>query len=140
MTVNRLLGAIVVAFGATLLLWLIPANVSAAPGSVMDPALFPRLAAWLLIGLGTLQLIVPSEAPQVPPLWEVLRLAGVAALTLAAVLLMPETGYILTSVVLMAALAVLVHERRIHWLAVIVAGLPVAIWLLFEIVLQRPLP
>lgn len=140
MTVNRLLGAIVIAFGATLLLWLIPANVSAAPGSVMDPALFPRLAAWLLIGLGALQVLVPPGEPQVPPPWEVLRLGAVALLTLAAVLLMPRLGYILTSVALMAVLAGLVHERRIHWLAVIIAGLPVAIWLLFEIVLQRPLP
>ncbi len=53
MTLNRFLGGAWIAVGVLLLAYLIPANVTEAPESVMNPALFPNIAAWLVIGLGS---------------------------------------------------------------------------------------
>ncbi len=55
-------------------------------------------------------------------------------------LLIDRVGYLVAAIGLMAAICAVTGERRPLWTAGVVLGLPVAIWLLFEQVLGRPLP
>lgn len=137
---DRVLGGVVVAAGVFLLLYLIPHQVTAMPDELRDPSLFPRIAAWLLVGLGGLQILVPGPKTKLPTRRELLRLAGLLALLVAASLLLPVFGFVPTAIGLMACLALLMYERRPLWLAITILGVPPAVWALFEIVFKRPLP
>ncbi|WEX08098.1 tripartite tricarboxylate transporter TctB family protein [Chelativorans sp. AA-79] len=127
-------------FGAVLLLYAIPANVRMIPGALPYPALFPQIAAWLFIALGLIQVFFVNAQVQVPSARRILFFGLAAVLTLAALLLVDRLGYLPVMIALMAGVVWMVRERRWAWVAVVVLGLPVGIWLLFEQVLQRPLP
>lgn len=140
MTTDRVLGGIVVLFGGLLLAWWIPANVTATGTLFPNPALFPKIAAWLFIILGFAQMVfVRTETPATTGP-QLLLFAAAAAATLAAMLLIDRTGYLVAAIGLMAATCAITGERRPLWTAGVVVALPVAIWLLFEQVLGRPLP
>lgn len=137
---KRVVGLASVALGLFLLLVGIPMHVTSNGGLIGNPALFPLLAAWLLIGLGALQVIVGGPAPALPALGEPVRFALFAAVTVAATLLLTRIGYLATAIGLMAIVTLLIYERRPIWIAVTVLAVPVGIWLFFEHLLERPLP
>ena len=58
---DRVLGGAVLAFGASLLLILIPVYTTPQPGSPTDPSLFPRIAGWMFVLLGGLQIVFPGQ-------------------------------------------------------------------------------
>jgi tripartite-type tricarboxylate transporter receptor subunit TctC len=139
MHVERVLGAIGIAFGILLLTVVIPRHVTSTPGFV-NPARFPQLAAWLFVGLGTIQCFgAKASAPEVE-LRLLARLALVAACLVVTILAMTRIGYLASSIALMAAICAIMFERRTTWLAVTILATPIGVWLLFEVVLRRPLP
>ncbi|MDF0601381.1 tripartite tricarboxylate transporter TctB family protein [Psychromarinibacter sp. C21-152] len=140
MTVDRLLGALVAGFGVVLLFVLIPAHVQARPGEPVDPSLFPRIAAWMLMLLGGLQMVFPGGGTTVPPPRDIGRLALAVAMLVAAALVLRVIGFIPTAILLMGTTVLLIHERRPLWAVLSVLAVPVLVWALFELVLQRPLP
>jgi putative tricarboxylic transport membrane protein len=140
MLVNRIVGFVFASFGAFLLLFAIPAYVSNSGTLFLNPALFPNVAAWMLVGLGVLQFVVGGSNPPLPSRTEVMRLALIVALTVAAALLLERFGYLVTSFALMTAVIVMIHERRFVWAAITIAGVPTGIWLFFVVLLDRPLP
>lgn len=140
MLINRIVGFVVAGFGAFLLLFAIPAHVSNSGTLFLNPALFPIIAAWMLVGLGLLQVIVSGPTPALPSRMEVLRFALTAALTAVSALVLERFGYLATSFALMAAITIMIHERRLVWAATTIAVVPTGIWLFFVVLLERPLP
>jgi hypothetical protein len=140
MTSDRILGAAAIVFGGFLLLYAIPANVRTVQGVVPYPAMFPQIAAWMFIGLGAAQMIFVKSAVEMPSLMRAGMFAVAAAATLAALLTVDSFGYLPVMITLMAAIVLIVRERRAIWVATVIMGLPIGIWVLFEQVLQRPLP
>lgn len=141
MTQERVIGGCVVVFGALLLLFIIPTQVTSMPGIPTDPGLFPKLAAWIFIVLGLAQIVFAGETND----------SGIGAAELGKLLLvmlilvscgwaMEEFGHIPAMTALMIASVLLVYERRWYWIATTVLILPIGCWSLFEIVLERPLP
>ena len=98
------------------------------------------IAAWMLIGLGLLQVVFSGPGPALPSRTEVLRFALTAALTVVAALCLERFGYLVTSIALMAAVIIMIHERRFIWAATTIAVVPTGIWLFFVVLLERPLP
>lgn len=142
MTVDRLLGGMFALFGIFLLAYAIPANVQTVPGLLVfpNPALFPQVAAGLFILLGLLQMLFVKTSADLPG-WKRLGLfAAAAGATLAAMLLIDDLSYLPVAIGLMVAVCLVTGERRPLWLGTVIVGLPVGTWLLFEQVLQRPLP
>lgn len=138
--VDRVLGGMLAVFGGILLFVLIPNHVSGRPGEPVDPSLFPRIAGWMLLSLGVLQMVFAGGATWLPQRRDLGRLAVVIGLLVAAAVLLPIAGFIPTAICLMAATILLVHERRPLWASISILGLPLMVWALFEVVLQRPLP
>ncbi|WP_269584073.1 tripartite tricarboxylate transporter TctB family protein [Roseibium sp. Sym1] len=137
---DRILGGAVAGFGVFLLLYLIPNYVTSMPGELRDPSLFPRIAAWMILVLGAIQVFLPGPNGRLPSLGEVGRAALVVVALTLVTLALPRIGIIAGGIVLMAFSAALMFEKRLLWLAVTVLFVPVCVWGLFEVLFGRPLP
>jgi magnesium-transporting ATPase (P-type) len=138
---ERIIGGCVVAFGALLLLFIIPAQVTSMPGMPTDPGLFPKMAAWIfiLLGLAQIAFAVPGKDDGIG--WaELGRLTLILTILTVTGFAMERFGHIPAMTGLMIASVLLMHETRWYWIATTVLILPVGCWSLFEIVLERPLP
>lgn len=141
MTQERVIGWCVVLFGALLLLWIIPAQVTSMPGVPTDPGLFPKMAAWIFIALGLVQIAFARETGDAGiGLVELGRLTLIMGILTIAGYAMERFGHIPAMTGLMMASVLLMFETRWYWIAVTILLLPVGCWSLFEIVLERPLP
>ncbi|MGR3659579.1 MAG: tripartite tricarboxylate transporter TctB family protein [Paracoccaceae bacterium] len=140
MTLDRIIGGIVVAFGGFLLLYFIPAHVRVIENRIPYPAMFPQMAAWMFIGLGLVQMLSGKAEFEFPSGRQFLAFLGVVFLTLIAVLFVEKIGYLPVMITFMAAIVIVSHERRPFWAAIMIIALPIGVWLLFEQVLQRALP
>lgn len=140
MTLDRIIGGIAVCFGGFLLLYGIPANVRMVENAMPYPAMFPQIAAWMFITLGLAQMVIGKGEFNFPSARQFLAFLGVIFLTLIAVLFVEKLTYLPVMITLMAAIAFISQERRPMWLAIIVLGLPIGVWLLFEQLLGRQLP
>lgn len=141
MTVNDQFSGVAVALcGGFLLTFLIPNYVTAIPGDLRDPSLFPRLAAWMLVGLGFLQILFPGRASRLPTKGEILRGALVVCALILSTFAMPRFGFIPVMIALMTFTTLLMMERRILWLVVVILGVPIGAWLLFDVLFGRPMP
>lgn len=89
---DRILGGAVAGGGAFLLLYLIPNYVTAMPGSLRDPSMFPKIAAWMLLGLGLLQILLPGPNGDLPAPRDIGRGALVIAALTLATLALPHAG------------------------------------------------
>jgi|GEM_PF-1650583 len=136
---DRIFGLCVMGFGVFLLLFFIPAEIAEGRGPI-DPARFPSFAAWLFIILGGLHTILSAPGISWPAPREAARVLAVFAITVAACLLMPKLGYIVTAIATMIALTILMFERRPHWVALTVAAVPLGLYAFFVLLLHRPLP
>jgi putative tricarboxylic transport membrane protein len=139
LTAERIVGAAAIAFAMFLLLWLIPAQVSSSRGPV-NPQLFPKIAAWLILGLGIIQVFARRPTSEKVPLVELVRIATVALVVTVAALAMHWIGYLPAMMLMMAAIVVMMQDRRPKWLIVSVVGVPTVTWALFVQLLGRPLP
>lgn len=140
MTLDRIIGGIAVLFGGFLLIYAIPANVRMIDRPVPYPAMFPQMAAWMFIGLGVVQILVGKAEFEFPTAKQFLAFLGIVVLTLVAVLNIEKYGYLVVAIPLMAAITMVSRERRPLWMATMIIGLPIGVWLLFEQILQRQLP
>lgn len=139
LSVERVLGAIGIALGVLLLTVLIPRHVTEVPGYV-NPATFPKIAGWLFIVLGTIQLVMGGQSAHEANPRGVARLGLVALCLAATIFAMPRIGYLPSAIGLMGAICLIMFERRWLWLAVTILVVPIGAWTLFDVVLGRPLP
>lgn len=141
MSQERVIGGCVVLFGVLLLLVIIPVQVTSMPGVPTDPGLFPKLTAWIFIGLGLAQIVFSGQSSDAGiGLAELGRLVLIIGILIATGYSMEHYGYLPAMTGLMIASVLLVHERRWYWIATTILILPIGCWSLFEIVLERPLP
>ncbi|MBL1421724.1 MAG: tripartite tricarboxylate transporter TctB family protein [Alphaproteobacteria bacterium] len=140
MTIERFLGGITVLCGVLLLLYGIPAHVQEVETAIMSPRVFPQIAAWLFVVAGTVQFFFVKSKLKLPTRREFIRVLVVCALILAMTYLMDKFGYLVGAVSMMAVIMYMVYERRPLWLGIAIVIVPIAIWILFVIVLKRPLP
>ena len=136
---DRVLGGVVMTFGASLLLFLIPAFTSPQPGSPTDPALFPQIAGWMFVLLGGLQIVFPGNMQMTLTMREVSRLSVLTLCLVAASILMPVVGYLPASIALMVVVMLMIYERRPLWTIISVVAVPVGVWIAFEFALKQPL-
>lgn len=140
MTLDRILGGAAVLFGGFLLLYAIPANVRMVEGAMPYPAMFPQIAAWLFVGLGIIQFFFVKSEVEFPSLKRFATFFVAVGLTLIALLFVEQFGYLPVMIALLGSIIFLVRERRPLWMVVGVLGLPIGVWVLFELILHRPLP
>lgn len=136
---ERLIGGGAILLGAFLLFYLIPDQVVSMQGAV-DPSLFPRVAAWLFVGLGIVQLLTKTQTTMGVDRAQFLRVCFLCLVALFCIILMPIVGYLAASVGLMIVVCSVMFEKRWLWLVTSVVVVPVCVWLAFEILLRRPLP
>lgn len=121
----------------------IPGQSYAAIENVQSPAFFPILISLLLIGLGLLLLAsrlrnptkaqsVGLRSDEVGPVEAPGRLLATAICLIAYYSALTLIGMVTASVVLIAALALILGYRRFAVLGTIALALPVAIYLAFE--------
>ena len=140
MTIERFLGGITVLCGVLLLLYGIPAHVDDVETAIMSPRVFPQIAAWIFVIAGSVQFLFVKSKLKLPTRREFIRVLVVCGLILAMTYLMDKFGYLVGAVSMMAVIMYMVYERRPLWLGIGIIIVPIAIWILFVIVLKRPLP
>ncbi|MCC2096902.1 MAG: tripartite tricarboxylate transporter TctB family protein [Hyphomicrobiales bacterium] len=139
MTLNRWLGAAGVLAGTVFLLAIIPAQTEKVSYGALQPRTFPIVAAVLMMVFGLAQMIRPTGATTFEPA-KAARAALIVAISIAAVPVMEYAGYMIAGPILVGVLMLFAGERRWPWIAAGVLIFPALIWVLFEIVLRRPLP
>jgi len=136
---NRLLGLFFAAFGLVLLFWVIPAQTEVIQSGWMRPRTLPNVTAALIAIAGVMLAVRPRGAVAFE--W---RSAGRAALYLSVVAaglwLIDLFGFELVGPPMALAMMLLIGERRPFWLVVGAVGVPLALWLVVPVLLDRPLP
>ncbi|MDT0682029.1 tripartite tricarboxylate transporter TctB family protein [Roseicyclus sp. F158] len=135
---NRASAFLMLALAAITILWIIPAQTPSGFDGYVQPGTMPRIMAWL-VGIGAVLALFERDGRDTPDLALLARSAlflGALALSLALALVI---GFKWAAPVLSLAVMVLAYERRWLWLTAGAVGVPLAIWLLFEVLLGRPL-
>lgn len=136
---DRLQGLIVLGFGCALLLWLVPAHVTSVPGDPLDPSLFPKIAGWIIATLGLLLIVFARSDSAVPAWQEVVGILCFIFALVAAAILLPVLGFLPVACGLMVVSLLLLRERRPFWAGLTLVGVPLFVWFLFVVLLERPL-
>ena len=138
---ERIIGACAIAFGACLLLFVLPAQVRYMPGTPTDPSVLPRFVGWAFIVLGIVHLLVTKVAvgPGLTPRG-LTRFLTLLAVLLAAAFLYERIGHIPTMAGVAIAALAMMKETRLYWAVPAVILFPVGSWALFELLLLRALP
>lgn len=139
-TLDRISGALVALAGLWLLTYGIDQHVASNGLESPSPQLFPRIGAWILLIFGVAQVVATRSGASLPTGRVLGRYLLVSAMLIGMVWIMEWFGFVIGAMVMLAGLMLLVYERRPLWLAVAVVAVPVSIWLIFEILLERPLP
>ena len=109
-------------------------------GGAFDPTFFPRIILMIWGGLALITLMVEAtdRTPTLP--FKLVRVLALALLSFAYVLVMPEIGFFLTSVVYCALSLIILDVRRVVTIALFSLLMPGSLVLLFNHILTLPLP
>lgn len=136
---NRLLGLFFAVFGVLLLVVVIPQQTEVIDYGWMRPQTLPDAMAAVIAVAGIMLALRPRGAVAFE--W---RKAGRAALYLglvaAGVWLIGLFGFEIVAPLLALVMMLVIGERRVPWLVLGAAGIPLAIWLAVAVLLDRPLP
>lgn len=136
---NRLLGMFFALFGLLLLFVVIPQHTEAVDYGWMRPRTLPNAMAVVIAVSGLALALRPRGAVAFE--WRpAARAALFLMLVAAGVYLVSLFGFEAVAPLLALAVMLLIGERRPLWLAVGAAGIPLAIWLVVPVLLDRPLP
>ncbi|AJY52333.1 tripartite tricarboxylate transporter TctB family protein [Halomonas sp. KO116] len=139
MNSHRLLGGFSVLVGAVLLLVIIPAQTVPVSYGALAPSDFPSFAAGSILICGLVQLFFPTGTVHFS-LGEATRALLVTLGALVAALGLERVGFLLVAPPCVLAVMLFMGERRVSWLLIGGIVAPLLIWMLFEILLGRPLP
>lgn len=126
------------AVAAVTIIWIIPAQVPTGLDGYVQPGTMPRIMAWLL-AIGAFLALFEGTSHDAPDLALLARAAlfmGILGLSLALTLYI---GFKWAAPVLSLSVMLLAYERRLAWMAVGAGLIPLLIWLLFDVLLGRPL-
>ncbi|MWB78698.1 hypothetical protein GLS40_11725 [Pseudooceanicola sp. 216_PA32_1] len=139
-TLDRISGTLVALGGLWLLAYGIDAHIEVHGYESPSPQLFPRLGAWILLIFGLAQVVLTRTTSELPGKRVLGRYALVSAMLVGMVWLMEHFGFVIGAMAMTGTLMLVVYERRPLWLLVAVIAVPVSLWFIFEILLERPLP
>ena len=136
---DRASGAFFLAFGLAMYLAVIPVQVETAEGGNIAPDTLPNIAS-LIIAVSGLWLMLKPTAHQIRD-WRFFLTTGayIAALALG-IYAMSWFGFVYVAPVLALVIMLMIGERRPHWLALGVIGMPALIWAFVTLILDRSLP
>lgn len=139
MTTDRILGLVVVVFAVLLYFVIVPWQVETVEYGWLKPRTLPRIVAVILGGCGVALMLRPSGDAS-PGLLHWDRAALFAGVLIGALCGMSLFGFVYGAPVMALALMWLAHERRWYWLLFGVVGMPLVIWIVVAVLLERPLP
>jgi putative tricarboxylic transport membrane protein len=138
MTPNRISGLVVAVFGFILLFYIIPRHTEAVTHGWLRPATLPILSTSVLILASIVHVIFPAGKAEFD-IRSAVRAGLFFAVSLAGLYLMHSAGFIIAAPLMVAALMLLIGERRPLWLVTGIAVVPLAIWSTIVLLLNRPL-
>jgi len=154
MRAERFIGGGVLALGAAVFFWLIPAGVD-SPANVahlsLAPDFWPRIIAVVLALTGLLLVLNPgaaavhespsheSPAPS-STVARVLRLGVVLAMLFGFYVLIPHLGMVVPGMAFIFALMGFAGERRWRLMAAVAVGVPLLLYVFFTQVAGVPIP
>ncbi|MEY8841838.1 tripartite tricarboxylate transporter TctB family protein [Cribrihabitans sp. XS_ASV171] len=136
---DRWSGLVCLLFGVALYAAIIPWQVETVGYGWLRPRTLPRVLAVVIALCGLWLMVAPSgdaRPGEVP--W--LRAGLFAGLLIAGLWLIARFGFLWVAPLLALAIMVLSGERRPLWLILGAAGLPLAIWAVVVVLLERTLP
>lgn len=140
-------GALLAAFGLVMLIFVVPAQIEAAPDGYVSPRLVPNIALILIVGLSLL-LVIKSLRPTKDggtglngvfsrgEMVALIKIAAVFAISLTAFIL---GSALLAGILLILGTLVILGERRPAILFLMPASLMLAVWALFYKLLGSPI-
>lgn len=147
MTLGKTIFGVLLSVSSILLIfWVIPAQTTTSEYTSLQPAVYSLIPAWglLIVGvLATLQGL--RSAPnvddiQLPVVPYLLRASILAMACLVFIVLVERIGFLVMSPVLIALAAVAQGARNPISIAGVSVAVPLTIWLIFDLMLNRPLP
>ncbi len=139
MSADRLSGAFFAVFGLVMYFLVNPGFIEVVDTGNIRPETVPNWLALVIAGCGALLALRPTQhragAPQ-----QTVRAGLFLAVLCAGVWAMSHLGFLIVAPLLALVLMLLIGERRPVWLGLGVAGVPAIVWLLVEVLLDRPLP
>lgn len=142
---NMIIGATAAAFGLLLIFVITPNQVIEAFFATVEPNFYPDFCAMLLIASGVALFVSGLLAPAEPIDWQAFRKHGAifavsAVLLCGAALLTPVAGFLPVGFGVAAVTLLLMRHQLNLVFAAIAIGAPLAVWVLFDQLLDRPLP
>lgn len=139
MASDRVLGLFFVLLGAALYALIIPWQADDADYGWLKPRTLPQILA-VVIGLCGVAMALrpPGDARPGNRHWG--RAALFTAVLVGGLAMMRLTGFAIAAPPMALALMLLARERRPRWLASGAIAMPVLIWFVVAILLERPLP
>lgn len=136
---DRASGLFFLLFGLGMYFLVNPGNIEAVDGGNLAPETFPNILSVVIAVCGGLLVLVPTREKIRDPM--LMGKAGLyAGLLVIGGLAMSRFGFEYVAPVLALAIMLLTGERRRHWLAFGVIGMPALTWFLVTEVLGRALP
>ena len=139
MTLNRLSGVVVAAFGIMLLFWIIPRYTETVDYGWLRPATLPKITATIAVISGIIHILFPSGKANFDAQLAV-RAGLFFVISLAGLFLMYHVGFIIAAPLLVMFIMLLIGERRPLWLFAGIVLIPLAMWSSVELLLKRSLP
>lgn len=144
-TANVLIGLLAAAFGAVMMVWVIPAQTVPALFASVPSGFYPNIGCGLMIVSGGALAISGLLAKRAPvdrdaALRQFATFAAAAALLSAVTLAMPHVGFFPAGAAACIAILLFMGMRSPVTLIAVAALTPAVIWVFFELLLDRPLP
>lgn len=139
MSHSRYSGLLVTLFGFLLLFVAIPYETETVDYGWMRPQTMPTALAWILVVFGAV-IASKSQHTDSPNTTQTIAAFKYLAIVVTAVFFINHFGFIIVSPILALVLVLIIGERRFHWLALGVFGVPFVIWLVVVVILGRLLP
>lgn len=139
MSVDRVSGLIFFVFGLVMYALVNPVFIEDVETGNIRPETVPNWLALIIAGCGALLALRPTDH-RATDLRQTLRAAMFLAVLSAGIWAMSHLGFVVVGPPLALGLMLLIGERRPLWLALGAAGMPAIIWLLVDVLLDRPLP
>lgn len=138
MLADRLTGAVLLALGGLLWVFIIPWQVEEVDYGWLRPRTMPNLLAYLIGACGMALLLSPGAERPRSVSWP--KASLFAGLLIFGLWIMSYVGFLWVAPFLAFALMWSAGERRWLWLLAGCAGTPAMIWVCVAALLERPLP
>lgn len=139
MLLNRISGALIAAFGAALLLLVIPHQVEVVDYGWVRPETVPNVIAVGLVLLGLAQVVVAKGKTELQP-GPAVKAFAYLGFTALAIWAMGRFGFVVIAPAMMLVLMLWIGERRPLWLGIGTLVVPGVIWGTVTVLLDRTLP